>query len=87
VQANLLAETTQDRGGGPLEAHAHTAHTVHAASFAAQRLRESDLELIQRTLQACGGNLSTAARQLGVSRGLIYRRLRAAREDCQPEKC
>jgi sigma-54 dependent transcriptional regulator, acetoin dehydrogenase operon transcriptional activator AcoR len=43
-----------------------------------QRLRESDLDLIQKTLLAHGGNVSDAAKQLGVSRGLIYRRLRAA---------
>ncbi len=42
------------------------------------QLRESNLELIQRTLQATGGNVSIAAERLGVSRGLIYRRLRAA---------
>jgi transcriptional regulator of acetoin/glycerol metabolism len=42
------------------------------------RLRESDLDLIRRTLQACGGNVSDAAQRLGVSRGLIYRRLRSA---------
>lgn len=41
-------------------------------------LRASDLALIRRTLQACGGNVSDAAALLGVSRGLIYRRLRAA---------
>jgi sigma-54 dependent transcriptional regulator, acetoin dehydrogenase operon transcriptional activator AcoR len=40
------------------------------------RLRESDLDLIQKTLRACGGNVSHAAKRLGVSRGLIYRRLR-----------
>ncbi|MBL0094350.1 MAG: helix-turn-helix domain-containing protein [Piscinibacter sp.] len=45
---------------------------------ATPRLRESDLELIQRTLKACNGNVSDAAERLGVSRGLIYRRLRAA---------
>jgi sigma-54 dependent transcriptional regulator, acetoin dehydrogenase operon transcriptional activator AcoR len=39
-------------------------------------LRESDLDLIQKTLRACGGNVSHAAKRLGVSRGLIYRRLR-----------
>lgn len=43
-----------------------------------RRLRESDLDLIQATLRACGGNVSDAAERLGVSRGLIYRRLRAA---------
>jgi sigma-54 dependent transcriptional regulator, acetoin dehydrogenase operon transcriptional activator AcoR len=42
------------------------------------RLRESDLDLIQRTLLACGGNVSDAAAKLGVSLGVIYRRLRAA---------
>jgi sigma-54 dependent transcriptional regulator, acetoin dehydrogenase operon transcriptional activator AcoR len=44
------------------------------------RLRDSGLELIQKTLQACGGNVSDAAQRLGVSRGLIYRRLRAAKQ-------
>lgn len=36
-------------------------------------LRETDRQLVLRTLQACGGNVSKAARQLGVSRGLVYR--------------
>ena len=40
------------------------------------RLREADRSLIECTLQACGGNVSVAAKTLGVSRGLIYRRLR-----------
>jgi sigma-54 dependent transcriptional regulator, acetoin dehydrogenase operon transcriptional activator AcoR len=48
------------------------------SSLATPRLRESDLDLIQRTLCVCGGNVSDAAARLGVSRGLIYRRLRAA---------
>ena len=34
--------------------------------------------LIHETVAACGGNIARAARQLGVSRGLLYRRLRAA---------
>jgi transcriptional regulator of acetoin/glycerol metabolism len=42
------------------------------------RLRDSDLDLIQRTLRACSGNVSDAAKRLAVSRGLIYRRLRAS---------
>ena len=33
---------------------------------------------IERTLSACEGNVSRAARTLGVSRGLIYRHLRAS---------
>ena len=34
------------------------------------------LQLIEQTLAACGGNVSQAARRLGVSRGLLYRRLK-----------
>ncbi len=60
--------------------HAADAPSEATATLATQRLRESDLELIQRTLQACTGNVSDAAKRLGVSRGLIYRRLRAARD-------
>lgn len=44
----------------------------------AARMRDFDLELIERVLQACDGNVTEAARQLGVSRGLIYRRRAAA---------
>lgn len=41
-------------------------------------LQDADRHLVQRTLQACGGNVSQAARRLGVSRGLVYRHLKAA---------
>jgi DNA-binding NtrC family response regulator len=39
------------------------------------KLRESELQLVERTLAEYGGNVSKAARALGVSRGLIYRHL------------
>ena len=45
---------------------------------AAPTLRDNDRQLIQQTVQACDGNVSKAARTLGVSRGLIYRHLKAA---------
>jgi sigma-54 dependent transcriptional regulator, acetoin dehydrogenase operon transcriptional activator AcoR len=48
------------------------------APAATPRLRESGLHLIQSTLAACDGNVSDTAKRLGVSRGLIYRRLRAS---------
>jgi sigma-54 dependent transcriptional regulator, acetoin dehydrogenase operon transcriptional activator AcoR len=35
-------------------------------------------DIIERTLADCRGNISRAARRLGVSRGLLYRRLNAA---------
>lgn len=47
-------------------------------------LRESDQQLVERALAKHGGNVSKAARALGVSRGLVYRhmnRLRSTRED------
>nr|MBP7567868.1 helix-turn-helix domain-containing protein [Burkholderiaceae bacterium] len=34
--------------------------------------------LIESTLAACGGNIAKAARALGVSRGMLYRRLQKA---------
>jgi transcriptional regulator of acetoin/glycerol metabolism len=42
------------------------------------KLREANLHLIATTLAACGGNVSRAARELGVSRGLVYRHLKLA---------
>jgi transcriptional regulator of acetoin/glycerol metabolism len=53
-------------------------------SPATPMLRESGLDLIRRTLRTCNGNVSDAARLLGVSRGLIYRRLRASRPESAP---
>ncbi|MDI7269079.1 MAG: sigma-54-dependent Fis family transcriptional regulator, partial [Myxococcota bacterium] len=38
-------------------------------------LRAADRRLVEETLAACGGNISTAARRLGVSRPTLYRRL------------
>ncbi len=38
-------------------------------------LQNANRALIEATLAACEGNVSRAARQLGVSRGLLYRRL------------
>ncbi|HCY15717.1 MAG TPA: Fis family transcriptional regulator [Curvibacter sp.] len=46
----------------------------------APSLRESDTDLILRTVNAFGGNISKAAKQLRVSRGLIYRRLKTPEE-------
>ena len=43
-------------------------------------LRAADNDLILRTVRALNGNISKTAEQLGVSRGLVYRRLREARD-------
>lgn len=47
---------------------------------AAATLDDHSRQLIESTLADCGGNISRAARKLGVSRGLLYRRLRSADE-------
>ncbi|MFT3816833.1 MAG: helix-turn-helix domain-containing protein [Rubrivivax sp.] len=46
------------------------------AAEPAGTLAQLNRRLIEHTLALCGGNLSQAARRLGVSRGLLYRRLR-----------
>ena len=40
------------------------------------KLHDASLKLIEKALAGCAGNVSRAARALGVSRGLIYRRLK-----------
>jgi sigma-54 dependent transcriptional regulator, acetoin dehydrogenase operon transcriptional activator AcoR len=42
----------------------------------AETLRNGELHLIEAAIAACDGNVSKAARSLGVSRGLIYRHLK-----------
>jgi transcriptional regulator of acetoin/glycerol metabolism len=66
----------------PAEAAAAEHPPLPAAPCADEgaRLRAASQELIERTLAACGGNVSRAARELGVSRGLIYRHLKPAAE-------
>lgn len=46
-----------------------------------ETLREHSRKLIEDTLAAHGGNVSQAARQLRVSRGTLYRRLRGWRDE------
>jgi transcriptional regulator of acetoin/glycerol metabolism len=45
-------------------------------------LRETEHQAIVRAVAECGGNVSKAARQLGISRGRVYRHLQA---DASPQ--
>ena len=47
------------------------------AAQASLRLADASRALIDQTLSACGGNVSLAAKRLGISRGRIYRHLQA----------
>ncbi len=60
---------------GPMDPAAGDMAEV-AAGAAGASLAQINRQLIDRSLALCGGNVSQAARMLGVSRGLLYRRLR-----------
>jgi transcriptional regulator of acetoin/glycerol metabolism len=54
---------------------ASVAHTPSAPAFEAMRLREVEGQLVQTAMQKAKGNVSRAARALGLSRSALYRRL------------
>jgi transcriptional regulator of acetoin/glycerol metabolism len=74
AQASLVVAPDSSVEGAAADRTASVTETGPAT--ASSSLREIDRDLIARTLQACDGNVSRAAKQLRVSRGLIYRRLR-----------
>ena len=69
-------------GDGPALPPASTAPEVAkvmaeetAREAGAEDLRQSRRVAIERMLAACGGNVSQAARRLGIHRSTIYRQL------------
>jgi transcriptional regulator of acetoin/glycerol metabolism len=48
-----------------------------AADTVAPTLRAAELLAIQAAVRGCGGNMSLAARQLGIGRSTLYRKLKA----------
>ncbi len=65
-------------------AHLHAAAHPHAAAQPATphapagRLQQIELDAIRECVARCGGNISVAARTLGISRNTLYRKLRPA---------
>jgi transcriptional regulator of acetoin/glycerol metabolism len=59
--------------------------TAPSAGNDALSLEQANRRLIESTLAECGGNVSKAARRLGVSRGLLYRRLQQWRSADPPD--
>jgi transcriptional regulator of acetoin/glycerol metabolism len=51
-------------------------HTGAASEPARRTLEEAEIETIRAALDAAGGNISVASKQLGISRNTIYRKLR-----------
>ena len=64
--------------GAVIEARHVFPKTRVAASedAATTRLDDAEQQLIRRVLEECGGNVSEAARRLGVSRELLRYRMR-----------
>lgn len=60
--------------GSALASRATPPHAVPAVS--PPTLEQSEIELIRAALDAAGGNISAASKQLGISRNTIYRKLR-----------
>ena len=71
------AEMNQGRNAAAQDVSpaAQPARSVTSVPESPATLRANDRLLVEQTLRACGGNVSKAARTLGVSRGLIYRHL------------
>ena len=68
-------------GANHLVRLAHDSSPVAAEAPVAGSLRDIDRHLVARAVRACDGNVSRAARTLGVSRGLIYRHLKQVQLD------
>lgn len=51
-------------------------HQTDETKLAPQNLKELSMSVIRKTLEECRGNVSKAARQLGISRQTMYRKLK-----------
>ncbi len=56
---------------------------LHAAAGGLGTLRERENEAIREAVDAAAGNLSRAARSLGIGRSTLQRKLRAAKQPGQ----
>ena len=75
----LRARLQARDGAGALVAAAVPAGDLPSRAAApAATLRDNDRRVVEQTVRDCGGNVSKAARTLGVSRGLVYRHLKGA---------
>ena len=75
---NLLTKLVL-AGGGRISAETVAAALPHIAPPPEQSgsvLRDAQARQVAATMRACNGNVSAAARTLGVSRNTIYRALR-----------
>lgn len=63
-------------GGDPADVPARDGRWAAAAAPSGKTLEEGEVEMIRAALDAARGNISEAAKRLGISRNTIYRKLR-----------
>lgn len=73
--AAAVAGVAGAKGPAGGDTSGHMAAVAGGDAARAPTLDDHSRRLIESTLAACGGNISKAARELGVSRGTLYRRL------------
>jgi transcriptional regulator of acetoin/glycerol metabolism len=77
---NVLHTAMHVKRGRPIEVRSLPGEiAMYARSAPVHGIEEIELEAIFAALRDCGGKVTVAAEQLGVSRATVYRRLRAAR--------
>ncbi len=75
-EAMFAAELAPGEQTSPLrQPAARAAAAPGMLSARGMRLKEAQLDVIERVMEEVGGNLTAAARQLGISRNTLYRRL------------
>jgi transcriptional regulator of acetoin/glycerol metabolism len=60
----------------PAHLHLPAVEGGQSSPLGGSTLREQSRQRVQQTLAECGGNVSEAARRLGISRTTLYRALR-----------
>jgi transcriptional regulator with PAS, ATPase and Fis domain len=70
------ASSIVDRGPFSADAPVLSPASLHAGPEDAHRLDELEHQLVTRAMREAGGNLSLAARRLGIARSTLYRHLR-----------
>lgn len=80
------SQTNAARSAAPVSAVVEAAAAAVPAPSTATRatLVDHSQRLIEVTLAECGGNIAKAARALGVSRGMLYRRLQKSASQHAP---
>ena len=61
---------------GPPAIESTAPRPAPVAGMPPHTLEEAEIEMIRAAVEAAGGNISAASKQLGISRNTIYRKLR-----------